>query len=71
MQENTESYLTAVDFKNLAKLSLPYIRLLTQKKQITHIRVGRRVLYRLSDIQEFLDSRLVTTEKDEVRNDAR
>jgi excisionase family DNA binding protein len=53
-------FLTAMEVKTWTKLSLPYIRLLTQKREIPHIRVGRRVLYRPAEVEAWLASKSVT-----------
>lgn len=52
-------YLTAFEVRNKTRLSLPYIRLLTQKKEIPHMRVGRRVLYRVDEVESWLRSKAV------------
>jgi excisionase family DNA binding protein len=61
-------YLTALEVKAWVKLSLPYIRLLTQQKQIPHVRVGRRVLYRADEIEQWLKGKKVVAVSDDQGN---
>jgi excisionase family DNA binding protein len=64
-------YLTAMEVRVWVKLSLPYIRLLTQQKQIPHVRVGRRVLYRAAEIEQWLRSKAIVAAKQESSGAAR
>jgi excisionase family DNA binding protein len=59
--------LTACETATFTRLPLPYVRLLTARKEIPHIRVGRRVLYRAVDIERWLDGLTTTGRGDEKR----
>ncbi|MBM4255918.1 MAG: helix-turn-helix domain-containing protein [Deltaproteobacteria bacterium] len=49
--------LTAMEVKDWTKLSLAYIRVLTARNEIPHIRIGRRVLYRAEEIEQWMKSK--------------
>lgn len=49
--------LTVFELKEWSKLSVAYLRVLTQRQQIPHVRVGRRVLYRAQDIEHWLKTK--------------
>jgi excisionase family DNA binding protein len=58
--------LTAKEVRAWLKISMPWLRQLTQKKRIPHIRLGRRILYRSEEVETWLRSKEVKAE--EARN---
>ncbi|HRU98008.1 MAG TPA: helix-turn-helix domain-containing protein [Ruminococcus sp.] len=51
--------LSATDISGNTGLSLSTIRKLTRSGEIPHIRVGRRILYPVAEIEEWLRSQTV------------
>ena len=49
-----EAVFTAQEASVRLKISLPWLRRLTQQKQIGHVRLGRRVLYRPEHLERWL-----------------
>ena len=46
----TNGFMTAKEVSAWLKISLPWVRKLTQEKRVPHIRIGRRVLYRPEEV---------------------
>lgn len=54
---NLKLCINAVELSEMTGLSLSMIRKLTRCGEIPHIRIGRRILYPLTGIEGWLDSR--------------
>lgn len=60
MSEN-KICITAVDLSEKMGLSLSTIRKITKKGKIPYIRVGRRILYPVTEIENWLRQKTVST----------
>lgn len=68
---NKKMCLSATEVSELTGISLSLIRKLTRNGEIPHIRVGRRILYQLTGIEDWLNSRtegIIHPEKEEIPN---
>lgn len=52
-------YLTKEEASELLRISRPTLDRMIKRKEIPYIKLGRRVLFRKKDIDEFLESKLV------------
>ena len=62
---------TAKEIAKITGLSISIVRKLTRNGEIPHIRVGRRILYPLTGIEDWLNSRtegIIHPEKEEIPN---
>ena len=50
----TNGFITAKEVSAWLKISLPWVRKLTQEKRMPHIRLGARVLYRPEEIEAWV-----------------
>lgn len=50
-------FMTAREVSQWLKISLPWVRKLTQEKRMPHIRLGSRVLYRPEEVESWVKSR--------------
>lgn len=56
-------YLTAQEVATRLGISLPWVRKLTGAKQMPHIRIGSRILYRASEVDKWLSAHELTAEQ--------
>ena len=67
--DNKKLCLSAAEVSELTGVSLSLIRKLTRGGEIPHVRVGRRILYPLTGIEDWLNSRtegIIHPEKEEM-----
>lgn len=49
-------FMTAKEVSVWLKISLPWVRKLTQEKRIPHVRIGSRVLFRPEEVEAWIRS---------------
>jgi excisionase family DNA binding protein len=53
--------LTVPEVARALNISVAYVWLLVRKREIPFVRLGRRVLFRVQDVERFLEQRLQKT----------
>lgn len=64
----TKLCLNAVEVSEMTGLSLSMIRKLTRCGDVPHLRVGRRILYPLTGIEDWISKTTITERKERDKN---